>query len=60
MIIQVEVRDLLQYVWLLKSPTILLPDMYDRFWSNWLSWDNSSHLQLRGLVFDKNELARLN
>ena len=60
MIIQIEVRHLLQYVWLLKSRSILLPDMYDGFSSNGLSWDYSSHSQLSGLVFDKIELARLN
>ena len=27
---------MLQYVWLLKSPTILLPDIHEGFSDNWL------------------------
>ena len=39
MIFQIVVRHMLQYVWLLKSPTILLPDIYYGFSSYWLRWD---------------------
>ena len=58
-LIQIVVRQLLQYVWILKSPSTLLPDIYNGVPADWLRWECRSRWQLRCLVYDKRKLARL-
>ena len=59
-ILQIMVSHILHDVWLLKSPTTLLPVIYDGFSPDWLSWECRSHWLLRCLACDKKKLAGLN